>query len=77
MYTIELIEKRAPDVPSIKTSVEKLTMDVKTTQLQPLPMVNSPQKLSRKNFDKHKISAAYLRVSVYITQHVTPRHPII
>ena len=29
----------------------------------PLPLVNSPQKLSRKNFDKHKISTALLKVT--------------
>ena len=34
----------------------------KKDQRLPLPMVNSPQKLSRKNFDKHKISAALLKV---------------
>ena len=27
----------------------------------PLPFVTSPQKLSRKNFDKHKISTALLK----------------
>ena len=30
---------------------------------QPLVLVNDPQKLSRKNFDKHKISAAFLKVN--------------
>ena len=31
----------------------------------PLPFVTSPQKLSRKNFDKHKISTALLKVDIF------------
>ena len=39
----------------------------KKDRLLPLPMVNSPQKLSRKNFDKHKISTALLKVNLDIS----------
>ena len=51
----------------------------KKDQFIPLPMVSSPQKLSRKNFDKHKISSALLKVVymllnlvIFLKRHLYP-----
>ena len=41
----------------------KTSKSPKIIDFPPLPRVTSPQKLSRKNFDKHKISMALLKVT--------------
>ena len=41
----------------------KTSKSTKIIDFPPLPLVTSPQKLSRKNFDKHKISTALLKVT--------------
>ena len=42
----------------------KTSKSTKIIDFPPLPLVTSPQKLSRKNFDKHKISTALLKVTL-------------
>ena len=41
----------------------KTSKSPKIIDFPPLPRVTSPQKLCRKNFDKHKISTALLKVT--------------
>ena len=58
------IEAKSENNEATKKS-NKPSKSPKIIDFPPLPRVSSPQKLSRKNFDKHKISAALLKVTVY------------
>ena len=56
--------RRTRDGKEKEANEEKDAKLPKQEHLLPLPRVNSPQKLSRKNFDKHKISKALLKVII-------------
>ena len=61
------IETKSENNEATKKS-NKRSKSPKIIDFPPLPRVTSPQKLSRKNFDKHKISAALLKVKVLIEE---------
>ena len=65
-YTEKETDASKIEESEMEANKENKCKVLKKEQLVPLPRVYSPQKLSRKNFDKHKISTALLKVILII-----------